>query len=419
MHFWVCRSLENFESLNNRANMAGRKRKILTLQERVKVVDRLEKGESARMIATSLAVGKTQIQAIASDKVEIKRRWQEGENGKRKYGKQRKCGYPDLDDAVWSWFCEARSRNIPMSGRLIQEKAAVLATAIGHDDFTASNGWLDRWKTRHNVRCSVLNGESADVPEGAVADWSVRLPAICDGYAAKDIFNADETGLFYRALPARSMVAKGDTCKGGKVSKDRITVLLAVSATGEKLRPLVIGHAKKPRCFCGFEVASLGVEYTFNKKAWMTSILFNGWLTRLNNKMQFEQRHIMMFVDNCSAHPDIQLSHVKLVFLPPNTTSRLQPCDAGIIQAVKMQYRKQLLRHVLRKMENDETGTASALSKSVTVLDAIMWLKVAWDALKASTHTKCFIKCGFDVPSDGRVLKHAAIDTDLFPENTI
>ena len=75
-----------------------------------------------------------------------------------------------------------------MSGRLIQEKAAVLATAIGHDDFTASNGWLDRWKTRHNVRCSVLNGESADVPEGAVADWSVRLPAICDGYAAKDIF---------------------------------------------------------------------------------------------------------------------------------------------------------------------------------------------------------------------------------------
>ena len=163
MHFWVCRSLENFESLNNRANMAGRKRKILTLQERVKVVDRLEKGESARMIATSLAVGKTQIQAIASDKVEIKRRWQEGENGKRKYGKQRKCGYPDLDDAVWSWFCEARSRNIPMSGRLIQEKAAVLATAIGHDDFTASNGWLDRWKTRHNVRCSVLNGESADV----------------------------------------------------------------------------------------------------------------------------------------------------------------------------------------------------------------------------------------------------------------
>ena len=53
MHFWVCRSLENFESLNNRANMAGRKRKILTLQERVKVVDRLEKGESARMIANS------------------------------------------------------------------------------------------------------------------------------------------------------------------------------------------------------------------------------------------------------------------------------------------------------------------------------------------------------------------------------
>ena len=121
-------------------------------------------------------------------------------------------------------------------------------------------------------------------------DWSVRLPAMCDGYAAKVIFNADETSLFYRALPARSMVAKSDTCKGGEVSKDRITVLLAVSATGEKLKTLVIGRAKKPRCFCGFTGACLGVEYTFNKKAWMTFPVFSGWLTRSNNKMQFQQR---------------------------------------------------------------------------------------------------------------------------------
>ena len=53
----------------------------------------------------------------------------------------------------------------------------------------------------------------------------------------------------------------------------------------------------------------------------MTMSIFTTWLNRLNNRMRFEQRHILMFVDNCAAHPDVQLSHVKLVFLLPNTTS--------------------------------------------------------------------------------------------------
>ena len=384
---------------------SGRKRKVLTLEDRVKVVDRLTSGQSARAIAASLGVGKTQIQAIGKEKEEIKRRWKDGDNGDRKYSKARKCVYQDIDDAVWAWFCEARSRNIPLSGPLIQEKATILALTLDHDEFQVSNGWLVRWKTRHNVRCAILNGESGDVPQDAVADWTQRLPAICEGYEAKDIFNADETGLFFRALPTRSMVAKGESCSGGKMSKDRITVLLAASATGEKLKPLVLGRAKKPRCFCGFEVATLGVIYDFNKKAWMTSTIFTAWLNRINNQMRFQQRRILMFVDNCSAHPDVQLSHVKLVFLPPNTTSKLQPCDAGIIQTVKMLYRKRLLRHVLREMEDDETGTASALAKSVTILDAIIWLKFAWDALQASTISKCFAKCGFTVESDGKLLK--------------
>ena len=49
-----------------------------------------------------------------------------------------------------------------------------------------------------------------------------------------------------------------------------------------------------------------------------------------------------MFIDNCPAHPHVSYSNVKLVFRPPNTTSKLQPCDAGIIKAAKANYRKKL-----------------------------------------------------------------------------
>lgn len=70
------------------------------------------------------------------------------------------------------------------------------------------------------------------VNEEIVADWSQRLPDICKEYAASDIFNADETGLFFRTMPNKSLVCKGASTSNGKLAKDRITVLLAASATG-------------------------------------------------------------------------------------------------------------------------------------------------------------------------------------------
>ena len=71
-------------------------------------------------------------------------RFKLGESGKRKTIQNRKCPYQMLNEHVWLWFCEARSRNIPITGPLIQEKASILSLQYGHDDFMASNGWLDK-----------------------------------------------------------------------------------------------------------------------------------------------------------------------------------------------------------------------------------------------------------------------------------
>ena len=139
------------------------------------------------------------------------------------------------------------------------------AAELGHTSFTASNGWLEKWQKCHNVRIAVLSGEAADVDPSVVSDWSSRLQSMCDGYAMKDIFHADETGLFFRALPTRSLAIKGLEAKGGKKSKERITVLLACSAIGEKLTPLVIGHNANPRCFrASGSSPNLPVTYTSN-----------------------------------------------------------------------------------------------------------------------------------------------------------
>lgn len=198
-----------------------------------------------------------------------------------------------------------------------QEKALILAVELGHDDFSASNGWLESFFKRHNISLKDLCGESGDVSEEVVNDWTQRIPDIVAGYDPKDIFNADETGLYYRALPNRTYAIKGDPCKGTKTAKERITVLLACSAAGEKLTPLVIGRSAKPRCFRNKDI--LPVTYRNNRKAWMTSVLFAEWLDKLNNSMIRQNRKILMLVDNCGAHPHLVRSNVRLVFLPPPT----------------------------------------------------------------------------------------------------
>lgn len=376
-----------------------KQRKVLTLKERIDILRRVEGGRSCRSVAAEFEVGKTQIQKIVQQKEDLLKQWAEGGNSLRKYTKRRRSPYEDLDIVVWEWFVRARSKNIPVSGRLLQERAKQYSLELGYESFSASNGWLQRWQTRHNVRMAVLSGEGADVDPTVVSDWKKRLETICEGYELGDIFNADETGLFFRALPNRSLVhaAKGEQANGGKKSKDRVSVLLACSATGEKLTPVVIGRSAKPRCFRGLATtACLPVDYKSNKRAWMTSKLFEEWLDKLNQSMQRQGRSILLFVDNCSAHPDVLRSNVKLVFLPPNTTSKLQPCDAGIIQAMKLVYRKQLLRRILSLM--DDASSATGISKAVNILDAILWLKCAWDAVSSVTIQKCFSKCGFNVP---------------------
>ena len=90
-------------------------------------------------------------------------------------------------------------------------------------------------------------------------------------YLDVDIFNADETGLFWRMLPDTTHVLKGQTCAGGKRAKNRITVLVGTSAMGEKLPLLVIGRYAKPRCF---KNSSPPIKYVSNKKAWMTAEIF-------------------------------------------------------------------------------------------------------------------------------------------------
>ena len=143
-----------------------------------------------------------------------------------------------------------RSQNVPLSASMIQEKAVTFAKELNTENIQASDGWLRRWKERSNISFKAVSGESKSVtPEMVNTLLETSLPTLLSNYDLKEIYNADEFGLFYQCLPNKSYQLKSEKCYGGKLSKLRITDMAAANATGDKLPMFVIGKAKNLECF--------------------------------------------------------------------------------------------------------------------------------------------------------------------------
>ena len=157
------------------------------------------------------------------------------------------------------------------------------------------------------------------------------------------------------------------TVKGKKKDKEQITVLLCMNAAGtDKLKPLVIRKSAKPQCFKNISKKNLGIKYEVNKKAWMKSDIFECWIKSLDDIFRQNHRRILLLVDNTASHIVREESeHVKIYFLPPNTTAHLQPCDAGIINFFKAYYQKLYLQHVLEVINAGEEMSRLNIKKAI------------------------------------------------------
>lgn len=382
-----------------------RKLKTLTLREKSDVINAVKSGMKKKDVAAQYGLPASTLSTIIKNEAEILQRYESSNNLSSK--RRRLAEFPDLEECLLTWFKQCRDKNISVSGPILREKAEEFSKSLGHSSFRASNGWLVNFKKRHELVFRKVCGESASVNKDICDEWVIELQSLLKDYEPKDVFNADETGLFFKCLPDKTLIFKNEKCHGGKHSKERLTILLATNMTGsEKLKPLVIGKAKKPRCFSGCK--SLPLDYDANKKAWMTAEIFKGWLIKVDKKMIKEKRKILLFIDNCTAHNIIpRLKAVKVKFLPPNTTSKLQPLDQGIIKNFKSAYRKEVVRKLITDMEQQ-----SALS-TINVLHAIRMTDKAWRSVSKTTISNCFKSCGFSMPQE------EALEEPLEPDMSV
>ena len=124
---------------------------------------------------------------------------------------------------------------------------------------------------------------------------------------------------------------KGEKGGRGKHSKIQLTGLAAANMAGEKLPMFVIKKSKKRRCFKHIRSLPLSLPRGQNK-SWMNFELFEEWVREQDKNFEKEGRKVALIIDNCPAHHSLKnLKSIHLYFLPPNTTSALQPMDQGMI----------------------------------------------------------------------------------------
>lgn len=260
-----------------------------------------------------------------------------------------------------------------------------------------SRGYIDKFIKRYDIRLLKITGEKLSSNLAVIDEYVKKFSFEMRrrNLQPTQIFNADESGLYFKNTPTNTYVDKDAvTAPGRKVNKERLTFMPCSNMDGTlKLPLMVIGKYLNPRPLKNLR--ELPVYYTASKNAWMTRTLFKTWFFEhfVPQVRKFLEEsglpvQAVLVLDNCSAHfntEELKTSDdaIWTMFLPPNTTAVVQPMDQNIIQMIKSRYRQIMMTEVLGR-----PGEFHDNVKKINVKDAIFWVAQSWDNVPQSSIRK-------------------------------
>ncbi|GFY03534.1 tigger transposable element-derived protein 1 [Trichonephila clavipes] len=214
------------------------KRQSISLEtKKTAILNRLGKGEGYTAIGKHFNLGESTVRAIKKNEAAIRKSVISGTKLSTKFASYtRHVLLKRTERAIAIWI-EEQVKRIPVRGYLIQEKALQFyksmkqsepstSTSQAAKEFSVSKGWQTGFLKRNALHNIKITGESATAEEGAAKIFPEELAKIIeDGdYSADQVYNADETGLYWKKLPNCTYIAKDEkTASGHKASKDRVT----------------------------------------------------------------------------------------------------------------------------------------------------------------------------------------------------
>lgn len=399
---------------------AKQRRHSLTIQEQKVIVERLEAGEQNVALAEEFKVCPSTISRIKNRAGKIKefaKNVQEQRVSSRK--RARASRNVAVDDALYTWFSQKRSQGQPISGPMLCAKVQYFNERLGGStNFKASSGWLRNFKARHGIRQLSIHGEAMSADTQGAEDFiqKFKTEVMDEDWDEDLVYNADETGLNWKALPRKTLAGgKESRAVGHKMRKDRLTILVCSNVSGtHKLPLLVVGKYKSPRAIKF--INNLPVKYMSQKKGWMDRTLFTEWydtifvpaVKRHQEMLGKEGKKVILLLDNAPSHPSEKLlerENGKYVakFLPYNVTSLIQPMDQGVIQNFKTIYRRNLLGNILLNdgsPSEENINFFTAFYKRFNLRDCIYLAADAWEEIPAFTLKRAWKKIIGERPED-------------------
>ena len=149
-----------------------------------------------------------------------------------------KAKHPEIDNEVVDFIRFTRHSRLPVTSGLVKFCARKSAVNNGIHDFSASNGWLGNFVRRSSIQPSFkfLGKVHSELPPTTAA----RMREICNTvskYSPANVYNVDESGLFYRMGLSRTYLLAEENRAETRVTsmqnhKNCITIVLCVNADG-------------------------------------------------------------------------------------------------------------------------------------------------------------------------------------------
>lgn len=347
------------------------------------------------------------------------RRWRNNRNALFSCKATTKCfrgpkkgRYPEIDEAVLQFVVEGRAKGLPITREKIQFKALESFKTLGMDgNFKATRGWCERFMRRVGLslrrRTSICQKLPSDFEQKLLNFQrhviQLRKKSI---YDFKHIGNADETPVFFdmpRNYTVNMKGAKEVKIMSAGYEKQRVTVMLCITADGNKLPPYLILNRKTiPKN----EVFPKDVVVRAQKNGWMTNELMEDWVKIIWNKRPGALRNpsSILILDAFRGHltdnikSNLAHKNTDLVIIPGGMTSQLQPLDVSINKPFKDYLKKEYESWLW--MDNHPL-TPSGKIKKAPASKLAEWVSNAWNKISNSVVEDSFKKCCITNALDG------------------
>ncbi|XP_064092987.1 tigger transposable element-derived protein 1-like isoform X3 [Macrobrachium nipponense] len=393
------------------------KKRMLSMETKMEIIKKYEAGMRLSVIAKEYSRNPSTIGTILKQKEAIKAATPS--KGVTIFSNKRSHVHDKMERLLLVWVEDKEIAGDTITEMAICQKASAIfgdLSAQAEDvagegkskatpDFKASHGWFEKFRKRTGIHSVVRHGEAASsdtkVVQAFVKTFNKMITK--EGYSSQQVFNCDETGLFWKKMPSRTYITEEEKkLPGHKPMKDRLTLALCSNASGDcKVKPLLVYHSETPRAFMAHKVLKekLPVMWRANAKTWVTRLLFTEWVNLCFGptvKKFLEEKRLplkcLLVLDNATAHPpgleeDIlaEYSFIKVLYLPPNTTHLLQPMEQQVILNFKTLYTKHLFKRCFDITDTTNLPLREFWKKHFNIMICIRLIDQAWQEVSRQT----------------------------------